>query len=86
MTADQGKIVPYGIAGLVLLLVTGLVAIDVVASLPGAQGEAVRAELRRLRPSRQRARSRSARGARARVTSWRRSSWERAAGRCALIS
>lgn len=44
MTADQGKLVPYGIAGLVLLLVTGLVAIDVVASLPGAQGEAVRAE------------------------------------------
>lgn len=43
MTADQGKIVPYGIAGLVLVLVTGLVAIDVVASLPGAQGETVHA-------------------------------------------
>jgi aspartyl protease family protein len=41
MTENQGKIVPYGIAGLVLFLVTGLVAIDVVASLPDARGEAV---------------------------------------------
>ena len=33
---DRERFVPYGIAGLVVVLVVGLVGIDVVASLPGA--------------------------------------------------
>lgn len=36
---DRDKVIPYGIAGLVVALVALLVAIDVVASLPGARPE-----------------------------------------------
>lgn len=39
MTIDLNKLVPYGLAGLVVALVATLVAIDVVASLPGSKGE-----------------------------------------------